>query len=43
MRNALKSAGITTEDVDHINMHGASTPGDIARQIRLKKSLESCI
>ena len=37
----LKSAGITTEDVDHINMHSTSTPLVILqRQIRLKKSLE---
>ena len=38
MKNALKSAGITTEDVDHINMHGTSTPlGDIAETNSIKK------
>lgn len=36
--NALKMAGITTEDVDHINMHGTSTPlGDIAETNSIKK------
>ncbi len=38
MKNALKSAGITTVDVDHINMHGTSTPlGDIAETNSIKK------
>ena len=38
MKNALKSAGITTEDVGHINMHGTSTPlGDIAETNSIKK------
>jgi len=38
MKNALKSAGIATEDVDHINMHGTSTPlGDIAETNSIKK------
>jgi 3-oxoacyl-[acyl-carrier-protein] synthase II len=31
MRDAIKDAGLTIEDVDHINTHGTSTPvGDIA-------------
>ncbi|MEX2435139.1 MAG: beta-ketoacyl-ACP synthase II [Balneolaceae bacterium] len=38
MGNALKMAGIKTEDVDHINMHGTSTPlGDIAETNSIKK------
>jgi 3-oxoacyl-[acyl-carrier-protein] synthase II len=36
--SALKAAGIKTEDVDHINMHGTSTPlGDIAESQSIKK------
>lgn len=35
---ALKSAGIKPEDVDHINMHGTSTPlGDVAESNSIKK------
>jgi 3-oxoacyl-[acyl-carrier-protein] synthase II len=31
MKNALDDAGLATEDIDHINTHGTSTPlGDIA-------------
>ena len=31
MKNCLEDAGITADEVDHINMHGTSTPfGDIA-------------
>lgn len=31
MRNAMKEAGLTPEDVDYINVHGTSTPlGDVA-------------
>lgn len=31
MRNALRDAGMKTEDIDYINVHGTSTPlGDIA-------------
>ncbi len=38
MNNALESAGIKPEDVDHINMHGTSTPlGDIAETNSIKK------
>jgi len=37
-KNALKMAGIKPEDVDHINMHGTSTPlGDIAETNSIKK------
>ena len=36
--NALKMAGIKTTDIDHINMHGTSTPlGDIAETNSIKK------
>lgn len=38
MRNALKMADIKAEDVDHINMHGTSTPlGDVAETNSIKK------
>ncbi|WP_020403106.1 beta-ketoacyl-ACP synthase II [Gracilimonas tropica] len=38
MTNALKAAGIKPEDVDHINMHGTSTPlGDVAESNTIKK------
>jgi len=38
MNNALQAAGIKPEDVDHINMHGTSTPlGDIAETNSIKK------
>ncbi|MBO6792323.1 MAG: beta-ketoacyl-ACP synthase II [Balneolaceae bacterium] len=38
MNNALDAAGIKPEDVDHINMHGTSTPlGDIAETNSIKK------
>ena len=38
MTNALKSAGIEPEDVEHINMHGTSTPlGDVAESNSIKK------
>lgn len=38
MTRALKAAGIKPEDVDHINMHGTSTPlGDIAETNTIKK------
>ena len=38
MEAALKAAGIKAEDVDHINMHGTSTPlGDVAESNTIKK------
>src|SRR5690606_21005530 len=38
MRNALEDAGINFEEVDHINMHGTSTPlGDIAETKAVQK------
>lgn len=38
LNNALDMAGITPEDVEHINMHGTSTPlGDIAETNSIKK------
>lgn len=38
MTNAMKAAGIEPTDVDHINMHGTSTPlGDVAETNTIKK------
>ena len=38
LNNAMKMAGIQPEDVEHINMHGTSTPlGDIAETNSIKK------
>lgn len=38
MNNALKASGITADKIDHINMHGTSTPlGDIAETNAIKK------
>lgn len=38
MLNALKIAGINTDEVDYINAHGTSTPlGDIAETIAVKR------
>lgn len=38
MNNVLKSAGLATTDVQHINLHGTSTPlGDIAETKAIKK------
>lgn len=38
MNRALEAAEITPEDVDHINMHGTSTPlGDVAETNSIKK------
>jgi len=38
MKRALEAAGIEAEEVDHINMHGTSTPlGDIAESNSIKK------
>lgn len=38
MKNALKDAKVSLEEVDHINMHGTSTPlGDIAESKAVQK------
>jgi 3-oxoacyl-[acyl-carrier-protein] synthase II len=38
MRAAIKDAGITANDIDHVNTHGTSTPlGDIAETSALGK------
>jgi len=38
MKNCLENAGITPEDVDHINTHGTSTPlGDVAELKAISK------
>ncbi len=38
MKNSIKDAGITPEEIDAINMHGTSTPlGDIAESKAIKK------
>lgn len=38
MKNALRDAGVSAEEVDHINMHGTSTPlGDIAESKAVQK------
>ncbi|HYW33910.1 MAG TPA: beta-ketoacyl-ACP synthase II [Balneolaceae bacterium] len=38
LNRALTSAGLKPEDIDHVNMHGTSTPlGDIAETNSLKK------
>ena len=38
MRTALQDAGLNTEDVDYINVHGTATPlGDIAETMAIKK------
>ncbi|MFC6268958.1 beta-ketoacyl-ACP synthase II [Frigoriflavimonas asaccharolytica] len=40
MKNCLEDAECSTEDVDHINMHGTSTPlGDIAESNAISKLL----
>lgn len=40
MKNCLEDAGISTDEVDHINMHGTSTPlGDIAESNAISKLL----
>lgn len=40
MQNCLEDAGLSTDDVDHINMHGTSTPlGDIAESNAISKLL----
>lgn len=38
MRSALDDAGMTAQDVDHINVHGTSTPlGDVAELLAIQK------
>ena len=38
MERALKSAGLNTTDIDHINTHGTSTPaGDISEALAISK------
>lgn len=38
MRNALRDAGISTTDVDYINVHGTSTPlGDKSESVAIKE------
>ena len=40
MKNCLEDAGVTPDEVDHINMHGTSTPlGDIAESNAIAKLL----
>lgn len=40
MKNCLEDADVTTDEVDHINMHGTSTPlGDIAESNAISKLL----
>lgn len=40
MKNCLEDAGISADEVDHINMHGTSTPlGDIAESNAISKLL----
>ena len=40
MNNCLEDAGVSTDEVDHINMHGTSTPlGDIAESNAISRLL----
>lgn len=40
MQNALRDAGLNSEDVDYINAHGTSTPaGDVAETMAVKRAL----
>jgi len=42
MRNALRDAGISPEQVDYINAHGTSTPaGDLGETLAMKAALGS--
>ena len=33
MKNCLEDAGVTPDEVDHINMHGTSTPLEILQNL----------
>jgi 3-oxoacyl-[acyl-carrier-protein] synthase II len=38
MRNALRAAGMNTDEIDYINAHGTSTPlGDVAETVAVKR------
>ncbi|MBF8457412.1 beta-ketoacyl-ACP synthase II [Kaistella sp. G5-32] len=40
MKNCLEDAGVSTDEIDHINMHGTSTPlGDIAESNAISRLL----
>jgi 3-oxoacyl-[acyl-carrier-protein] synthase II len=40
MRNAIRDAGITADDIDYVNAHGTSTGlGDIAETVAVKRAL----
>ena len=40
MRNAIRDAGLTTDNIDYINAHGTSTPlGDLAETVAVRRLL----